>query len=105
MPVDTTASMLRQLKLLVMVLIISNVALGAYGFYLLRTIDRNYSALIDQSVPILNRLQTLTAGASDAMRSTNPDLLTEDKLEPAVGRAAKREPRSHRRSGRSEAWL
>ena len=25
--------------------------------------------------------------------------------EPAVGRAAKREPRSHRRSGRSEAWL
>ena len=81
--VPDTASVLRQLKLLVIVLIISNIALGGFGFYLLRKIDRNYSILIDQSVPVLNGLQALTASASETMRSTNPVLLTEAKHSPA----------------------
>src|SRR4051794_24997618 len=81
-PRDDNTSVVRQLKTLVVVLILSNIALGVFGFYLLRTIDRNYSVLIDQSIPILNGLQTLTAKASEAMRSTNPVLLTEGKVTP-----------------------
>lgn len=65
------SSTLRQLKLLVLVLVISNVGLGSFCFYLIRAMDRNYSELLDHSIPILNDLQTLTAMASGAMRVTN----------------------------------
>src|SRR5689334_2970976 len=65
-------STLRQLKLLVAILFISNVALGGFGFYFLRATDRKYSSLISQAVPTLNDLQTLTASSMDAMRSVNP---------------------------------
>src|SRR6185295_13279972 len=78
-----SAAIVRQLKTLVVLLILSNVALGVLGFFLLRAIDRNYSVLIEQSVPVLNGLHTLTTSASDAMRSTNPILLTEGKHTPA----------------------
>ena len=68
------ASTLRQLKILVAILIVSNIALGAFGFYFLRATDRKYSELIGRAVPTLNDMQTLTATAMDAMRSTNPTL-------------------------------
>jgi hypothetical protein len=67
-------SILRQLKVLVAILVLSNIALGVFGFYFLRTVDRKYSSLIDQAVPALNDLQTLTAMSMEAMRSTNPTL-------------------------------
>src|SRR4051794_31504382 len=87
---DDTRSVLRQLKLLVIVLIISNIALGAFGFVILRSIDRKYSELIDQSVPTLHALQNLTVGASAAMRSTNPGLLADSKTTPSeVARRAR----------------
>ena len=83
---DNTHALLRQLKLLVVLLIISNIALGAFGFFFLRSIDQKYSALIDQSVPTLAALHKLTIKASEAMRSTNPTLLTDrsarDEREP-----------------------
>jgi len=72
---DNELSILRQLKVLVVVLILSNIALGFLGFYFLRALDRKYSRLIDQAVPTLHQLQTLTAASLDAMRSTNPTLL------------------------------
>src|SRR5690348_14912380 len=65
-------SSLRQLKWLVVLLILSNVGLGIFGFIALRTIDRRYSELMDRSVPLLNSLQTLTARSVDAMKSTGP---------------------------------
>src|SRR6266550_34403 len=74
---DDGASTVRQLKILVYVLVLSNIALGALGFYFLRTIDRKYSSLIDQMVPTLNDLQTLTAVSVGAMRSTNSTLFAE----------------------------
>jgi hypothetical protein len=80
---DTTTSLLRQLKLLVVVLILSNIALGVFGFLFLRSIDEKYSALIDQSVPTLHALQNLTVKASEAMRGTNPNLLADGKSSPA----------------------
>ena len=83
-------SIIRQLKILVALLIISNIALGVFGFWLLRNIDRNYSALIDQSVPTLTRLQNLTAAASETMRSTNPVLLDHPDAQPSeIARAAR----------------
>ena len=67
----------RQLKLLVVVLILSNVALGIFGFHSLRAIDRKYSELISQTVPTLNDMQTLTAISMEAMRSVNPTVFNE----------------------------
>jgi hypothetical protein len=73
-PADDQTSILRQLKILVIVLILSNIGLGIFGFYFLRTIDRKYSTLIALAVPTLNDMQTLTMFIGDAMRSTNPTL-------------------------------
>jgi hypothetical protein len=67
-------STLRQLKWLVALLIFSNIGLGVFGFYVLRTIDRRYSELIGQSVPLQNNLQALTAQSVDAMRATGSNL-------------------------------
>lgn len=66
------ASILRQLKGLVVLLLLSNVALGLFAFYFLRGIDRKYSTLINDTVPTLNDLQGLTVITSEAMHGTNP---------------------------------
>ncbi len=66
------ASVLRQLKLLVFLLLLSNVALGLFAFYFLRGIDRKYSTLIGDTIPTLNDLQELTVSTSEAMHGTNP---------------------------------
>lgn len=68
-------STVRQLKLLVLVLVLSNIGLGGFSFYLLRTVDRSYTELIDRSLPVLNDLQTLTTRAVKAMRGTNAAVL------------------------------
>ena len=73
-PGSETAATLRRLKILVVLLLISNIALGIFGFWGLRELDRKYSTLIGQTVPELNRLQTLTALTAEAMRSSNPAL-------------------------------
>ena len=70
----------RQLQLLVVILALSNIGLGLFSFYLLRKVDRGYKELIVRSVPVLNDLQTLTAKAIQAIRSTNP-LLFEGSAE------------------------
>ena len=53
-------------------LVLSNIGLGLFSFYLLRKVDRDYKELIGRSVPEMNDLQALTATAIQAMRSTNP---------------------------------
>ncbi|MES2693404.1 MAG: hypothetical protein V4773_08025 [Verrucomicrobiota bacterium] len=63
---------IKQLKLLVIVLVVSNVGLGGFSFYLLRKVDQEYSDIIGRSLPVMNSLQTLTAKAMRAMRATNP---------------------------------
>jgi hypothetical protein len=70
----------RQLKLLVVVLVLSNIGLGAFSFYQLREMDRRYSELFGRSIPILSDLQTLTAKAVAAMRGTRTDLFLESKV-------------------------
>jgi Four helix bundle sensory module for signal transduction len=74
---DAEKSIVRQLKVLVVVLILSNVVLGVCGFYFLRAIDQKYSKLVGQAVPTMNDLQTLTAFSMEAMRATAPILFAE----------------------------
>ncbi len=64
---------MRNLKLLVLVLLLSNVGLGVLSFFLLRAVDARYTDLLDRTVPLLNDLQTLTAKSVEAMRGTNPE--------------------------------
>jgi hypothetical protein len=71
------SSTLGQLKILVAILVLSNIALGAFGFYFLRATDRKYSELIGQTVPTLNDMQTLTATSMEAMRSVNPNVFND----------------------------
>ncbi len=47
------------------------------NFYLLRKMDRDYSDLIDHSVPVLNQLNKVTASAAYAMHATYPTLFAE----------------------------
>lgn len=77
-------STVRQLKLLVLVLIVSNIGLGAFSFYLLRTMDRSYTELFERSVPVLNDLQTLTAKAMTAMRGTNAASIAHQPAPPPI---------------------
>ncbi len=68
-------SLVRQLKWLVIILVLSNIALGAFSVLALRRADRRYSELIQRTVPVLNDMQTLTAHAAEAMVATNPSRL------------------------------
>ncbi len=47
------------------------------NFYLLKEIDRNYSELIDHSVPVLRELNNVTASAAYAIHQTYPRLFDE----------------------------
>ena len=102
-------SMLRQLKIIIVVLVLSNIALGCFGFYFLRAIDRKYSDLIDLAVPTLNDMQTLTAVSGDAMRATRPVLFgetTQSRTEAAQkARLALERDRTLRNSILKREWL
>lgn len=66
------ASSLRNLQLLVVVLVVSNILIGILSVYLLRSVDRRYSELVGRTVPALNDLRELMTRTVEAMRSTNP---------------------------------
>ena len=103
------AATLRRMNFLVLLLVISNIATGVFSFYLLRSVDRRYSELIDHTVPVLNDLQTLTALSVEAMRGTNPRYFSVAAGEqaPAVkrGRAAVDADRALRAKLLKAEWL
>lgn len=74
-PASRSHSTVRQLKWLVVVLVLSNIAIGAFSVVALRRADARYSELIQRTVPVLNDMQTLTAHAAEAMVATNPSRL------------------------------
>jgi hypothetical protein len=86
LPASQSAGAVRQLKWLVAVLAVSNIALGLFAVWALREADRRYSELVDHSVPVLNDLQTLTTRIAEAAASTNPNRL--DATNPALLTAA-----------------
>ena len=67
------ATTLRNLKVLVVLLVVSNILVGVLSVYLLRAVDRRYSELVGQSVPALNDVRELMSQAVAGMRSTNPN--------------------------------
>ncbi len=82
---QSDASVLRQLKLLVALLLLSNLALGLFAFYFLRGIDQKYSSLINETVPTLQQLQELTVVIGQTMHGTNPAFVTgSDELRSAM---------------------
>jgi hypothetical protein len=57
---------------------LSNFALGAFSFYLIRRTDRDYSLLIDENVPALYQSRHVGQQAGIAYRSVIAALLTQD---------------------------
>ncbi len=68
----------RRLKVLVIVLALLNLLLGLFGAYLLRRVDREYSALLDESVPTLQQLRELSRGNGVVFRNVIAALVTHD---------------------------
>jgi hypothetical protein len=84
------AATLRNLKVLVVLLVLSNILVGLLGVYLLRAVDKRYSELVGRSVPVLNDLRELMTDTVAAMRATNPrNFSGPDSNEPAVVEAMK----------------
>lgn len=81
----TTAGVVRQFKILVLALTLSNVILGVFGFLVLREIDRKYSTLVAQAVPSMNDLQGLTTAIVESMRGTSPTVFP-DAMEERAGK-------------------
>jgi len=79
----------RRLQMLCIVLAISNVLLGFLSAFLLRKIDREYSALIDRSVPVLNEIRIVDKNASKLYEAVIAGLVTPDaaKCAKALARA------------------
>jgi hypothetical protein len=73
------------MRVIVWVLVASNVVLGVFSVYSLREADRRYAELIDRSVPVMNDLQTLTARAAQAMAGTNLGRLVRDGKSDGIG--------------------
>lgn len=83
LPVSSSSN--RRLKLLVGVLVISNLLLGCLSAYLLRSLDRNYSGLIDRGIPVLQEVRQLTKETVSMQRQA---LATMVAAEPVARREA-----------------
>jgi len=68
------AASLRNLKRLVVVLIASNIALGLFSVYLLRSVDRRYSDLVERTVPALGNLEDGLANVIRVQRAVGSGL-------------------------------
>ncbi len=99
---------LRQLKVLVVVLVLSNIGLGAFSAYLLRSTDERYSLLLERSVPVLNDLRAETAQLAIAVRLTGIPLLRATEAERAgavqLARAAIQRDRELRTKVMNDPW-
>ncbi len=65
------AATLRNLKILVLLLVVSNLVVGALSVYLLRAVDRRYSELLERALPAVNDLRELMTDTVLTMRTTN----------------------------------
>lgn len=66
--------------LLIVFIVVSYIGSLVWNFYLLRSIDRQYSDLIVRSVPVLSRLNNVTASAAYALHQTYPGLFNDQVL-------------------------
>lgn len=59
----------RRLKLLVGVLVLSNCVLGVFSVALLRKLDRDYSDLLDQTLPLIAQIRVVGRETTDVYRA------------------------------------
>jgi hypothetical protein len=71
---------LRRMQLLVALLVFSNLFVGFYSIHLIRRTDREYSGLIDESVPVISETRHAGQQAGFAYRSIVAGLVTRDPL-------------------------
>jgi hypothetical protein len=76
---------LRRLRILAVILIVSNVAIGGIGVHTIRRLDREYSLLIDSSVPVLDEIRGIGRQTGLLFRMTVTALVATD---PAARSAA-----------------
>jgi len=69
-----------RLRTLCVVLALSNVLLGLFSASLLRRINREYSDLIDRSVPVLNEIRIVDKNASALYQAVIAGLVTPDPV-------------------------
>jgi len=71
---------MRRLRLLVAVLVTSNLLAGLFSIYILRKQDREYSVLIDESVPVMNEVRMADTTAAKLYEAVIAGLLTPDPV-------------------------
>jgi hypothetical protein len=62
-------AVIKRLKLLIVILVLSNLTVGALSFHFLRKVDADYSELIDRSLPTMSHLRGMTTESSLVHRS------------------------------------
>ena len=87
-----TLAALRRLKLLMAVLVLSNCALGVFSVYLLNRLDRDYSVLIDETLPLMGGIRAVARAQTDAYRAIVAGAVARDpKLCAEAAQRARRE--------------
>lgn len=59
------------LRLACICLLISNIGLGALGYFIVRQVDRDYSVLVQSSLPLFNDVKSLSWHVVRAQRAVN----------------------------------
>jgi hypothetical protein len=85
---DTSASY-RNTDVLLILLVVSNIVLGGLSIYLLRKFDRDFTRLMDRTLPVLHELRSTGRQGSMAYRSLMAAAVTTDpaKRTELIGRA------------------
>lgn len=68
----------RRLKLLVGVLVLSNCVLGVFSVALLRKLDRDYTALLDQTLPLIAQIRVVGRENTDVYRALVAGIVESD---------------------------
>jgi hypothetical protein len=66
---------------LLLVLLLSNLTLGAVGLHALRSVERNYTELVSLSIPVVDALRALTRDIGAVQRSSLRLIWVDDQAE------------------------
>jgi len=80
----TNVASIRRLRILALILAVSNLLLGGFSAYLLQSTDKAYSELIDRMLPVLNQVRSTGRNAASAYLDVIASLVTVDPVKCAV---------------------
>ena len=83
--------LIRRLKLALLIMVVSNLTLGCFSVYLLRTLDAGYSGLLDHSLPLMTGLRQLTKETVSMQRHVLGSLVAQDPVQRADANAKLKE--------------